>query len=121
MHWLALLTETITKLGLWSDEYEPCCFQGQIFEGQEVLGSVVMIVYVDDILITSSSKAAEEKVVQTIASIVPTKTTGVVLPAALGGGHCNSLVELSKGLKVRNAFFCRCLQSISIQPLKNFR
>ena len=45
-----------------------------------------MIVYVDDILITSSSKAAEEKVVQTIAAIVPTKTTGVILPAALGGG-----------------------------------
>ena len=61
-------------------------FQGQIFEGQDILGAMVMIVYVDDILITSSSKAAEEKVVQSIASIVPTKTTGVILPAALGGG-----------------------------------
>ena len=100
MHWLALLTETITKLGLWSDEYEPCCFQGQIFDGQEVLGSVVMIVYVYDILITSSSKAAEEKVVQSIASIVPTKTTGVVLPAALGGGTLQFIgrtIERPKG------------------------
>ena len=91
MHWLSLLTETITKLGLWNDEYEPCCFQGQIVEGRNVLGSVVMIVYVDDILITSSSKAAEEKVVQTIAAIVPTKTTGVILPAALGGGTLQSI------------------------------
>ena len=38
MHWLSLLTETITKLGLWNDEYEPCCFQGQIVEGRNVFG-----------------------------------------------------------------------------------
>ena len=96
MHWLLLLTSTITKLGLWNDEYEPCCFQGQIVSGHEILGSLVMIVYVDDILITSSSKSAEEKVVQSIAAIVPTKTTGVILPSALGGvgDLCSSLVGL---------------------------
>ena len=100
MHWLSLLTNTITKLGLWNDEFEPCCFQGQIVDGRDVLGSVVMIVYVDDILITSSSKAAEEKVVQSIAAIVPTKTTGVVLPASLGGGTLQFIgrtIERPKG------------------------
>ena len=99
-HWLSLLTSSITRVGLWSDEYEPCCFQGQIVDGKAVLGSVVMIVYVDDILITSSSKAAEEKVVQSISSIVPTKTTGSVLPAALGGGSLQFIgrtIERPKG------------------------
>ena len=100
MRWLSLLTDTITKLGLWNDEFEPCCFQGQIVDGRDVLGSVVMIVYVDDILITASSKAAEEKVVQSIAAIVPTKTTGVVLPASLGGGTLQFIgrtIERPKG------------------------
>ena len=27
-HWLSLLTSSITRVGLWNDEYEPCCFQG---------------------------------------------------------------------------------------------
>ena len=122
MHWLSLLTSTITKLGLWNDEYEPCCFQGQVVNGREVLGSVVMIVYVDDILITSSSKAAEERVVQSIAAIVPTKTTGVVLPSALGGGSlCSLLVGQLKDQKGKSAFCCLFPPSISSQLLMNFR
>ena len=38
MHWLALLTETITKLGLWSDEFEPCCFKGRFLRDKTFWG-----------------------------------------------------------------------------------
>ena len=81
LHWLQLLSSTITHLGLWADEYEPCCYQGHVYDGNVVLGTVILVVYVDDILMCSSSREAEEKVVQAISAVVPTKTTGCVLPA----------------------------------------
>ena len=87
LHWLQLLSSTITHLGLWADEYEPCCYQGHVYDGNVVLGTVILVVYVDDILMCSSSRAAEEKVVQAISAVVPTKTTGCVLPAGQCGGR----------------------------------
>ena len=87
LHWLQLLSSTITHLGLWADEYEPCCYQGHVYDGDVVLGTVILVVYVDDILMCSSSRSAEEKVVQAISAVVPTKTTGCVLPAGQGGGR----------------------------------
>ena len=30
MHWLSLLARTIEKLGLWSDETEPCIYGGYV-------------------------------------------------------------------------------------------
>ena len=86
LHWLQLLSNTITHLGLWSDEFEPCCYQGHVYDGHVVLGTVILVVYVDDILMCSSTREAEEKVVQAISAVVPTKTTGCVLPGDQGGG-----------------------------------
>ena len=59
LHWLQLLSSTITHLGLWADEYEPCCYQGHVYDGDVVLGTVILVVYVDDILMCSSSRSAE--------------------------------------------------------------
>ena len=50
--------------------------------------------YVDDILMCSSSKQAEELVVQAISRVVPTKTTGQVLTGAQGGGHLQFIGRL---------------------------
>ena len=57
-----------------------------MFSHGKCVGSVVLIAYVDDILVCSSSREAEEAVVQAIAKVVPTKTTGQVLPGKQGGG-----------------------------------
>ena len=87
LHWLQLLSHTITQVGLWADEYEPCCYQGHVWDDNVVVGTVILVVYVDDILMVSSTREAEEKVVHAISSVVPTKTTGCVLPGDRGGGR----------------------------------
>ena len=87
LHWLQLLSHTITQVGLWADEYEPCCYQGHVWDDNVVVGTVILVVYVDDILMVSSTREAEEKVVHAISSVVPTKTTGCVMPGDRGGGR----------------------------------
>ena len=86
LHWLQLLQQTIAAVGLWSDEQEPCAYQGHVFEGSTFLGTVMLLCYVDDLLLCSSTKLAEEKVVSVISGIVPTKTTSQILGAKQGGG-----------------------------------
>ena len=73
-------------MGLWNEELEPCCHQGMVFSRGKCVGSVVLIAYVDDILVCSPSRDAGEAVVHSIAKIVPTKTTGQILPGKQGGG-----------------------------------
>ena len=86
LHWLQLLQQTIAAVGLWSDEQEPCAYQGHVFEGSTFLGTVMLLCYVDDLLLCSSTKLAEEKVVSVISGIAPTKTTSQILGAKQGGG-----------------------------------
>ena len=95
LHWLTLLASTITNVGLWTEELEPCCHQGHVYhESGEYAGSVILITYVDDILMCSSTKQAEELVVQAISRVVPTKTTGQVLSGAQGGGNLQFIGRL---------------------------
>ena len=61
LHWLTLLASTISAVGLWTEELEPCCHQGHVYnDAGEFAGSVILVAYVDDILMCSSSKQAEE-------------------------------------------------------------
>ena len=46
----------------------------------------MLLCYVDDLLLCSSTKLAEEKVVSVISGIVPTKTTSQILSSKQGGG-----------------------------------
>ena len=95
LHWLTLLKATISYVGLWTEELEPCCHQGHVYnESGEFAGSVILIAYVDDILMCSSTKQAEELVVQAISRVVPTKTTGQVLSGAQGGGSLQFIGRL---------------------------
>ena len=86
LHWLNLLSRTIRTVGVWNDSVEPCIYQGSVSKDGGVVGVVSVCVYVDDILITASNKVSEEVVVDAISGVVPTKTTGVILPSAEGGG-----------------------------------
>ena len=88
-HWMLLLSRTIQSVGLWSDSIEPCIYGGFIRdpESNEVVGSAMLVAYVDDILIASSSLEAEEIIVKTIGSVVPVKTTGQVHRGEDGGGE----------------------------------
>ena len=86
LHWLNLLSRTIRTVGVWNDSVEPCIYQGSVSKEGSVVGVVSVCVYVDDILITASNKVSEEVVVDAISGVVPTKTTGVILPSAEGGG-----------------------------------
>ena len=87
LRWLNLLSETVKSQGLWSDELEPCIYQGEIFgEDSQVLGVGVLMVYVDDILLCTSTEQAERSVISAISAVVPTKVTGQILPSDEGGG-----------------------------------
>ena len=86
LRWLCLLSDTIKKVGVWSDNLEPCIYQGSVSLRGKVLGLVCLVVYVDDILLGSSCVDAEQVVVDAISSVVPTKTTGLVMPSQEGGG-----------------------------------
>ena len=74
--WLQLLTFTVEHVGLWSDSLEPCVYGGQIVKDGHELGFCLCVVYVDDILLLSTTKEAEEHAVATLSSVVPVKTTG---------------------------------------------
>ena len=86
LRWLCLLSDTIKKVGVWTDNLEPCIYQGSVSLRGKVLGLVCLVVYVDDILLGSSCLDAEQVVVDAISSVVPTKTTGLVMPSQEGGG-----------------------------------
>ena len=86
LRWLCLLSDTIKKVGVWTDNLEPCIYQGSVSLRGKVLGLVCLVVYVDDILLGSSCVKAEHVVVEAISSVVPTKTTGLVMPSQEGGG-----------------------------------
>ena len=76
--WLQLLTFTVEHVGLRSDSLEPCVYGGQIVKDGHELGFCLCVVYVDDILLLSTTKEAEEHVVATLSSVVPVKTTGEI-------------------------------------------
>lgn len=52
----------------------------------EYLGVAMLLVYVDDILVSSSSLRVEETIIKAISQVVPTKVTGHILPSHEGGG-----------------------------------
>ena len=76
--WLQLLTVTVEDVGLWSDSLEPCVYGGQIMRDGHELGFCLAVVYVDDILLLSTTQEAEDHVVDVLSSVVPVKTTGVI-------------------------------------------
>ena len=71
-------TDTVEQVGLWSDSLEPCVYGGPIVRDGYELGFCLCIVYVDDILLVSTGKEAEEYVVEALPSVVPVKTTGEI-------------------------------------------
>ena len=86
LHWLNLLATTIRRTGLWSDATEPCVYQGSVTKRGTVVGIIGLVVYVDDLLLTASSRQAEEVVIKALSGAVPTKVTGAILPSDQGGG-----------------------------------
>ena len=85
LRWLTLLSDTIKRVGVWADNLEPCIYQGTVSHRGKTVGLVCLVVYVDDILLGSSCEKAEQVVVDAISSVVPTKTTGMVMPSQKGG------------------------------------
>jgi hypothetical protein len=62
--WLQLLSATVETVGLWHDTIEPCVYGGEIFDDSgKSLGFALAVVYVDDILLASSTAEAEERIV----------------------------------------------------------
>ena len=55
-----------------------CVYGGQIVKDGHEIGFCLCVVYVDDILLLSTTKEAEEHVVATLSSVVPVKTTGEI-------------------------------------------
>ena len=53
-------------------------YGGQIVKDGHEIGFCLCVVYVDDILLLSTTKEAEEHVVATLSSVVPVKTTGEI-------------------------------------------
>ena len=77
-HWMMLLSKTIQSIGLWSDSIEPCIYGGYIKDEDSgaAAGFAMLVAYVDDILIASSTPKAEEIIKKKIGSVVPVKVTG---------------------------------------------
>ena len=86
LHWLNLLARTIRATGVWSDSLEPCVYQGSISKKGSMVGMVALVVYVDDILVISSNRDAEDVIRDAISKVVPTKITGVIYSSQEGGG-----------------------------------
>ena len=77
MHWLSLLARTIEKLGLWSDETEPCIYGGHV----KGLGHALLVAYVDDVLLASENEKVQKAVEEAIGKVVPVKVTGSIQTA----------------------------------------
>ena len=88
-HWMMLLSKTIQSIGLWSDSIEPCIYGGYIKDEDSgaAAGFAMLVAYVDDILIASSTAKAEEIIKKKIGSVVPVKVTGQVCRSSDGGGE----------------------------------
>ena len=82
MHWLSLLAKTIEKLGLWSDETEPCIYGGCV----KNLGHAMLVAYVDDVLLASENEKVQKAVEEAIGSVLPVKVTGLIQVGNKGGG-----------------------------------
>ena len=97
--WLQLLSSTVEQAGLWADEQEPCVYSGEITSAEGIkLGVCLAVVYVDDILLASSTVEAEQYVVDVISAVVPTKTTGYITDSG-------SLTFIGKRKGGMNCFF----------------
>ena len=100
--WLQLLSSTVEQAGLWADELEPCVYAGEITSGDGVaLGFALAIVYVDDVLLASSTVEAEQHIVDIISAVVPTKTTGYVAES----GSLTFIGRVISKEKGQNEFF----------------
>ena len=84
--WLNLLSESIKAVGLFTDDMEPCIYQGCIRRKGRQVGSAILVAYVDDLLLCSDSDEVEKIVEETIGAVVPLKETGKIKKAAQGGG-----------------------------------
>ena len=51
-------SRTIEKLGLWSDETEPCIYGGYV----KGLGHALLVAYVDDVLLASENEKVQKAV-----------------------------------------------------------
>ena len=71
--WLNLLSESIKAVGLFTDDMEPCIYQGCIRRKGRQIGSAILIAYVDDLLLCSDSDEVEKIVEETIGAVVPLK------------------------------------------------
>ena len=121
LHWLTLLGDTVKSQGLWSDELEPCLYQGEVFDNQgHSVGYAVLLVYVDDILVVSSSAQAEESITAAIGRVVPTKVTGQILPSDQKGGKLTFIGrelmrhpgEKAVVVSVNPQYFGTCVQGL---------
>ena len=79
--WLNLLSESIKAVGLFTDDMEPCIYQGCIRRKGRQIGSAILIAYVDDLLLCSDSDEVEKIVEETIGAVVPLKETGKIKKA----------------------------------------
>ena len=52
-----------------------------------MVGMVALVVYVDDILVISSNRDAEDVIRDAISKVVPTKITGMIYSSQEGGGR----------------------------------
>ena len=80
LRWVQMLTEIIATKNLWTDEVEPCVFQG-VIKGQPV----ILMTYVDDLLLVAGSKQVAQEVADAIGKKVPIKVTGELFPSDQGG------------------------------------
>ena len=72
-------------------------YGGQIVKDGHELGFCLCVVYVDDILLLSTTKKAEEHVVATLSSVVPVKTTGEI---GEEGGSLTFIGRVIKGKEI---------------------
>ena len=86
LHWINLLSASIRKINMWSDEIEPCCYQGVIRDQKGRLGIALLIAYVDDILVCSENDAVQDMVEKAIGAVVPLKVIGCIEKGKDGGG-----------------------------------
>ena len=87
LHWINLLSASIREINMWSDEIEPCCYQGVIRDQKVVrLGIALLIAYVDDILVCSENDEVQDMVEKAIGAVVPLKVTGCIEKGRDGGG-----------------------------------
>lgn len=86
LRWLQLLSSAMPP-GIASCDSEPCVYSGEVVVKGQFLGLCMVIAYVDDVLIMSSTEKAESLIVKSISTVVPIKRTGSILDSKNGGGE----------------------------------